>query len=126
MDLSNCYYCSEVIVERGDRKSCKRCYDINKVHRNVRNKKYMQLRKQRGLCLRCGKPLDTEYVHCSKCKPIIKAKCLSWYYRNKEYAKQKQKEYYLKNKDKLNKKRAETYQMKKLEADMKFKEREIK
>lgn len=125
MDLSNCYYCGDVILERGDRRSCKKCYDINKAYSNLRMKKYMQIRKEKSLCLRCGNPTDTKHVHCSKCKPTIQQECSKWYYNNKEYARQKQREYYLKNKDKLNKKRVEAYQKKKLESKTNLKEREI-
>lgn len=38
---------------------------------NIYQERLIKRRKERGLCIKCGEPLDREGVHCIKCREIL-------------------------------------------------------
>lgn len=104
-----CVWCMEEIIERGDKESCKKCYDINKDYVLLKRKKWEQKRKDNALCLSCGKPLDCEGVNCNKCKKKAVERLREWRNNNKEHYNEYQRAYREKNREKIKKYYRERY-----------------
>ena len=52
---------------------------------NIYQKRLIERRKEQGLCIKCGNPLDREGVHCEKCRGILNKlqnETRQWYKEN--------------------------------------------
>lgn len=52
---------------------------------SVYQKRFIERRKEQGLCLKCGKPLDRDGTYCKECRKIITAESTqrrNWYQSN--------------------------------------------
>lgn len=105
-----CHYCAEKFESEKYSDACPTCYEINENYKKQRVKKWRENRMKKGLCLRCGKPTNNNFVYCNPCKVLTEQKGKNYYYANREEQLKKRKEYYNENREYINYKKRMYYQ----------------
>lgn len=87
MDFKTCNHCGRILPDDYSATLCGRCAKMNA----ARARKYRQERKEKGLCVYCGRPKEENGVFCKECAKYMARKSKMWRSENPDYQKQYRK-----------------------------------